>query len=210
VSVFGLGTSVAITDGGSHQKVEPKEIKKSHSDSCPDFQTVERLDQAQKARRRKMSQQVAKNFTRLTLVLVIAFGSAVISANAQSSTRVVADIPFEFIVADKTLPSGNYEVRAMFDNGHGLLIRSRDGSASAMRITNPVIGHGTETKSKLVFHRYGKTYFLAQVWNGDPDGVQLRKCSRERALQKEQTNIASKTDYATQGYEIVEVVAALR
>jgi hypothetical protein len=156
-----------------------------------------------------MSHQVAKSFTRLTLVLVIAFGGAVVSANAQSSTRVVADIPFEFIVADKTLPSGNYDVRPMFDNGHGLLIRSREGNASAMRITNSVIGNGKETKAKLVFHRYGKTYFLAQVWNGDPNGLELRKCSKERALEREQTNIA-KADFATSRYEIVEVVAALR
>jgi hypothetical protein len=156
-----------------------------------------------------MSQQVTKNFTRLMLVLVIAFGSAVVSANAQSSTRVVADIPFEFIVADKTLPSGNYDVRPMFDNGHGLLIRSREGNASAMRITNSVIGNGKETKAKLVFHRYGKTYFLAQVWNGDQNGLELRKCSKERALQREQTNIA-KADFAKQGYELVEVVAVLR
>jgi hypothetical protein len=156
-----------------------------------------------------MSQQVTKNFTRLMLVLVIAFGSAVVSANAQSSTRVVADIPFEFIVADKTLPSGNYDVRPMFDNGHGLLIRSRDGNKSAMRITNPVIGNGKEVKAKLVFHRYGKTYFLAQVWNGDQNGLELRKCSKERTLQREQTNIA-KADFAKQGYELVEVVAVLR
>jgi hypothetical protein len=121
----------------------------------------------------------------------------------------VADIPFDFIVADRTLPSGNYEVKPMFDNGHGLLIRSRDGSASAIRITNRLDGNGKEVKAKLVFHRYGKTYFLAQVWNGDPNGLQLRRCSKERALQREQSNIA-KADFATQGYELVEVVAALR
>jgi hypothetical protein len=156
-----------------------------------------------------MSHQIVKSFSMLILVVGLALGTAVVSANAQSSTRVVADVPFEFIVADRTLPAGNYDIRAMFDNGHGLLIRSRDAKASAIRMTTPLIGNGKEVKAKLVFHRYGQTYFLAEVWNGDPDGRQLRKCSKERALQKEQTNIA-KADFATQGYELVEVVAALR
>jgi hypothetical protein len=156
-----------------------------------------------------MKQQVLKSFSMLMLVVGLALGTAVVSAKGQSSTRVVADVPFEFIVADRTLPSGNYSVSTMFDNGHGLLIRSRDGKASAVRISTPLIGNGKESKARLVFHRYGQTYFLAQVWNGDPNGLELRRCNKERALQRGQSNLA-KADFPTQGYELVEVVAALR
>ena len=67
---------------------------------------------------------------------------------------------------------------------------------------------GDKSISKLVFHRYGSTYFLAQAWmSGDSAGCEISKTKQERALERELGKIA-----AYQGeslYEVVEVIATV-
>ena len=57
-----------------------------------------------------MKKQLLKGFTMLTLIAVIALASVVATAtaNPQASSRVVANIPFEFSVGYKTMPAGEY------------------------------------------------------------------------------------------------------
>ena len=68
--------------------------------------------------------------------------------------------------------------------------------------------------ARLVFHRYGERYFLAEVWNGvDNTGRQLRQSQEERAAAGELT-LASANNHASSAtqptYETVEVLASLR
>ena len=43
-----------------------------------------------------------------------------------------------------------------------------------------------QEQAKLIFHRYGNHYFLAQVWvDGETEGLQAQKSRGERALQRE-------------------------
>ena len=155
-----------------------------------------------------MAHQILKSLTMLTLVVGLTLAAAIVSANGQStSILVTADIPFDFIVGDKTLPSGKYSVRSASDDGKGLKISSRDGESSVMRLSNLADGTSKKRNARMVFHRYGQQYFLAEVWTGDNYGRQLLKCKKERHLGQELASNASKSD-AT--YEIVEVVAQVR
>jgi len=155
-----------------------------------------------------MTNQIVKSLTMLMLVVGLMLAAAVVSANGQSTSFLVtADIPFDFIVANKTLPSGKYTVRSVSDDGRGLKISSLDGESSVMRLSNLAVATGKKLNAKMVFHRYGQQYFLAEVWSGDNYGRQLLKCNRERHLRQELASNASKSDEA---YEIVEVVAQLR
>jgi hypothetical protein len=145
----------------------------------------------------------------LTLVVGLALAAVVVSANGQSrSTLARADIPFDFIVADKTLPSGKYTVTAATSSG--VLIRSRDGKSSAIRLSNVVPDQSKKRMAKMVFHRYGQQYFLAEVWSGDDYGHKLMQCKKERILRYELASNASKSDSVNGSYEIVEVVAQVR
>jgi hypothetical protein len=156
-----------------------------------------------------MSKQIVKRLTMLTLVIGLTMAAAVVSANGQITSQLVtADIPFDFIVAGKTLSSGKYTVRATTSDGTGLTISRRDGE-SAMILTNTVADK-SQKPARMVFHRYGQQYFLAEVWSGDSYGRHLRPCKRERNLRRELASNAAKSDLAKASYEIVEVVAQVR
>jgi len=156
-----------------------------------------------------MTKQLVKTLTMLTLVVGLALAATVLSAKAQlTSHGVIADIPFDFIVGDQTLPSGKYSVRAATGDGLGLTISNFNRKASAIRLTDPVTEKSENRNARLVFHRYGEQYFLAEIWSGDKQGNQFRECKRERSLQQDLAANASKTNSAKNGYQIVEVALA--
>lgn len=153
-----------------------------------------------------MSKQTLKNLTMLTLVVGLALATVVVPANGQmTSSRVTAVIPFDFIVGGKMLPSGKYTVSAATGDGEGLRITSRDSKSSVFRLSNPITGNGKNGKARMVFHRYGQQYFLAEVWSGDNYGRQLRSSKRERNLRQELASSASKDNSGKGAYEVVEV-----
>ena len=156
-----------------------------------------------------MSKQIVKNLTMLPLVVGLALAAAVVSVNGQStSVLVTSDIPFDFIVGDKTLPAGEYTVRSAASNG--VKISTRDNESSAMRLSNLAVDTSKKRNARLVFHRYGQQYFLAEIWSGDHYGRQLLQSKKERYLRHELASNASKSDSAKGSFEIVEVVAQVR
>lgn len=161
-----------------------------------------------------MKKELLKGFTMLMLIVVLALATAVASANAQSSNKVVADIPFGFSVGYKTMPAGEYSVQTVATAGDALMIQSGDAKISALRLSEATDRMKNKTHARLVFHRYGERYFLAEVWNGtDTSGRQLMKSLEERAIEQELAGIAAKSEQSETGqttYETVEVVAVLR
>lgn len=158
-----------------------------------------------------MKRELLKGFTMLMLIVVIALATAVASANAQSSNKVVADVPFEFSVGYKALPAGEYSVQTVASSGNALLIRSADAKVSALRLSEATDRMKNKSHARLVFHRYGERYFLAEVWNGaDTSGRRLLKSLEERAIERELASISSKSETAQTTYETVEVVATFR
>ncbi|PYS64527.1 MAG: hypothetical protein DMF76_04495 [Acidobacteria bacterium] len=132
------------------------------------------------------------------IALLVLVGSMAVAAQAQTSgrTQLIANIPFQFNVGNKTLPAGEYSVRQVNpDSDCGvLLLSSRDGNASAMIQVDSVIGKAQET-AKLTFHRYGNKYFFAQAWiDGDNTGMQAPKSKAERAAESELAGLQSKTE----------------
>lgn len=155
-----------------------------------------------------MRKQVVKGITMLTMIVAIAFATAVVSAQAQSAKTVTSNIPFEFIVADKTLPAGEYQVKRSL--GNALTIGTSDPDVAVSRLTNE-IQPNKDRRVRLVFHRYGDRYFLAEVWTGAGDvGRQLVKSRQERAIEREMSTLASKTEQGECGPDLVEVAAVLR
>lgn len=158
-----------------------------------------------------MKRQIAKGLTMLMLVVGLALASAAV-ANGQTGRQVKAQVPFDFIVTDKTLRAGQYEVLNMSSGGDAISIRKADGGSEAMLLTSPVIKNDwRDTQAKLVFHKYGETYFLSQVWlAGRNDCRELARSKQERAMQRELKQIAAYHGDTKPVYEIVEVVLAGR
>jgi len=129
-----------------------------------------------------MKKQGLRTFTMLSLVLML----TAISVAAQSARSKITNIPFDFIVGQKTLPAGEYTVepnRRDFDNVW--LIQSREGNASVLIATMTVRANQSQEETKLVFRKYGDQYFLSQIWTpGGNTGRELVMTRSERELAK--------------------------
>lgn len=114
------------------------------------------------------------------LALVLTFG-ALLGA-AQGKKSVILKAQFGFMVEQKELPAGTYQI--LVDHGW-LKISSIDGSKAAMVLTLPVSGKTPEGTGQVVFNRYGDHYFLSQVWLPEMEtGRQTLESREERELEK--------------------------
>lgn len=95
--------------------------------------------------------------------------------------KIQADIPFDFMVGDKTFPAGTYTFTQPTITPGVLRIRSLDGHDSVLVITQSVQESLTPPdETKLVFTRYGDLYFLAQAWIvGEIEGREFLKSRTE-------------------------------
>jgi hypothetical protein len=151
-----------------------------------------------------MRGRVVRGLAMLALLLTVALGTAVATANGQSKHKLTAQVPFEFIVGDKTLDAGQYQVSEVGVASDALAIKGADSKNSAIQLARTTASHQSKA-ARLVFRRYGNTSFLSQVWEGGEEiGRQLPKSSQERAMERELSRIAGNTKSL---YEEVVVLA---
>jgi hypothetical protein len=105
----------------------------------------------------------------------------------EPGTELRADIPFDFVVRGKTLPAGNYEIKRINDSPEGLIIRNiNDKHEHVMFETLSVDTRMAPRRGEIVFHRYGDSYFLAEVLTpGEEIGRELVPSRAERQLKRE-------------------------
>ena len=111
------------------------------------------------------------------------------SAHAQlPGTTLRAMIPFDFSVRGKLLAAGEYEIRRITDSPYdGLVISSvNDKHERVMFETEPVEARRISSQSKIVFHRYGDSYFMSEIFpGGDQTGSELFTSRQEHILRRE-------------------------
>src|SRR5215471_3742424 len=95
------------------------------------------------------------------MTLILAAAIAVPAVYAQSQITLTANVPFAFSIDGKSLPAGAYEVREL--GSRATVIETKDGKNHAMGLYAPA-GECKSGESKLVFHRVGDSYFLAEIW----------------------------------------------
>jgi hypothetical protein len=147
----------------------------------------------------------------LMLIGGLTAASAVV-ASGQAGRTVRANVPFDFVVAEKTLRAGDYDIVIPSRGGDALALRSTDGKEQVMRLSHAAQRvNDNKLTAKLVFHRYGSTYFLAQAWTaGESTGCELPRSRQERALESELKKIAAYHGDTKPVYELVEVAVAGR
>lgn len=112
------------------------------------------------------------------------FLGGVISTHAQAG-RVKVWVPFEFGVANKTLPPGAYVVWADHDQ---VWLRVYQGNVVAAVQSNRTVHDGGKT-GKVVFNCYEKLCFLSQLWLPDADAARqiLTSKSEKQAAKREES-----------------------
>ena len=121
----------------------------------------------------------------VTLMLGALLHLMAISVAAQNR-ELLADIPFNFTVCKQQMPAGKYRVRPITSSTSSLLlVRSTDGQSVEIACTHDV-QTPRPSEGKLIFHRYGNQYFLAELWfPGEMSGNQVWKSDREEAVIRE-------------------------
>jgi len=70
------------------------------------------------------------------------------------------NVPFAFVIADKQMPAGQYHVTSLYWNAAAIV--GAEGKGGVLTLGQPTM-LPAGTGPKLIFHKYGKLYFLAEV-----------------------------------------------
>jgi hypothetical protein len=128
--------------------------------------------------------QIKKRRTNMKTNLLRASILAVVAAAAvygQSTKTLKVTVPFDFVAGNRTLSAGQYSVAQGSVSG-SVIINSADHKGCAIVLANAIQSAAAPNQGKLVFHRYGNTYFLAEVWGAGACGRQIPQTKREREL----------------------------
>jgi hypothetical protein len=123
-----------------------------------------------------MYKHVYQVLTALTLVAWL-----MVPATQAQSIMLKAEIPFDFVVGEKRLPSGEYHVKSLSPTT--TQIQSKDARSTAIVLTTGMQAAKISNTGKLVFNRYGDQYFLSKIWTPSSDlGRELPKSRLEREV----------------------------
>jgi hypothetical protein len=121
----------------------------------------------------------------LGAVLGLLLALSAVPGHAQDVAKVMATIPFNFVVGNKELKAGDYVIESSFANT-ALRFRSADGDVQQIAFTLPIETNKTGNHERLLFHHDGDQYFLSQVWlSGDEKGQELIPAVKEKGSEKD-------------------------
>lgn len=116
------------------------------------------------------------NFFRIALCAALFVASVAMGQTKPGD--IVVDVPFPFVAGGQTLHAGHYIVAAMDDT-----VRLFNSQTSGIFLPTHSASRNTSDGTKLVFHRYGDTYFLSAMWiGGNAIGRELPRSKAEREL----------------------------
>jgi hypothetical protein len=122
----------------------------------------------------------------MPLILSVMLAGAAVSTRAQSSYGVRADVPFDFVVGDRTIPAGRINAHGISAATQGsLTITNIAQGKLALRTGRRVAGAEQAKQAKLVFHKYGNRYFLAQIFTPGYEAWEVTKSKEERSLERD-------------------------
>lgn len=106
---------------------------------------------------------------------------AALAAMAQGpSADLLVNVPFAFVIGSHHMQPGRYRVTKAADGV--LRISDTEVADNQMYMAVHSKQSNTPTDAKVVFHRYGDTYFLAEVWNGGDIGRELVRSKGEKEI----------------------------
>jgi hypothetical protein len=93
------------------------------------------------------------------------------------NARVKANVPFPFVVGDRTYAAGDYEFASQKET---VTVERSDGTRLTMQLANRVSGSTSSKTGEVVFECYDDQCFLSKVWvPGLDNGRQLLRSHME-------------------------------
>jgi hypothetical protein len=122
-----------------------------------------------------------KSYAAIALVACITF-VAMAATPSHAQVLIKANVPFEFCAGQAVHPAGEYAITR--GPSFSALVLSAGRRGIEIMLPKTTEWRNSEA-TKLVFHRYGDEYFLAEIWS-ELDGSmrQLNVTPRERQLAK--------------------------
>jgi hypothetical protein len=130
--------------------------------------------------------QYVMNLMLFTAMTVLGVAIISVPAHAQSGSRILANIPFDFSVGNTTLKAGTYTVEKL-ESGI-LAFSGNEDKEHQFALTIPGDFGNQSQEAHLVFTRYGNEAFLTRVFLAGEDYRELLRSSRERDLIKNQAS----------------------
>jgi hypothetical protein len=116
-------------------------------------------------------------------ILMMAAAAAVLAAPCVMANDVVlrVQVPFDFMVGDRHLPSGEYKF-VQEQDPRLVRIYSEGREQLAVALWHPV-APGATGNGELVFHKHGGQHFLKMIRASNGSGVSLPETRLERKAQ---------------------------
>jgi hypothetical protein len=128
---------------------------------------------------------MTKKILDILVGLIMLFAVAVpLRAGSILNHEMTVTVAFEFAAGDKLLPAGDYTVQ--LNPERGTVVLRGEGQKPLMLLTARKESRSAPQRGKLVFQRYGTSFFLNEVWNQDNStGQTLAPSAREKEMARE-------------------------
>ncbi len=128
-----------------------------------------------------MSKKILDILAGLILLSAVA---APLQAGSILNHEMTVTVGFEFAADDKLLPAGEYTVQ--LNSERGTVVLRGEGQKPLMLLTAGKESRSAPQRGKLVFQRYGTSFFLNEVWSQDNStGQTLAPSAREKEMARE-------------------------
>jgi hypothetical protein len=97
----------------------------------------------------------------VAVMLIVLSGLAIAQMN--SDTRIVTQVPFQFTVANKVVPAGQYVLQTATMDGKTLSIHNASGKVNLFITSSRNESKQAASQCALVFEQYGDRYFLSGI-----------------------------------------------
>lgn len=94
-------------------------------------------------------------------VMLIALSG--LAAAQSASPRIVAQVPFDFMVSNKTIPAGEIVLKSDNPEKSLWLVQNRDAKTGLFSLASVTDQTTDAANTVLTFHRYGNQYFLSEI-----------------------------------------------
>jgi len=128
---------------------------------------------------------MTKKILDILVGLIMLFAVAVpLRAGSILNHEMTVTVAFEFAAGDKLLPAGDYTVQ--LNPERGTVVLRGEGQKPLMLLTARKESRSAPQRGKLVFQRYGTSFFLNEVWSQDNStGQTLAPSAREKEMARE-------------------------
>jgi len=115
-----------------------------------------------------------------TIQLALLCLMAATGTRALAQSRITVNVPFDFLISDRTFPAGRYSVFSLHDR---LTVQDSSGKPVFIGIANQVSGRRVGRTGMIVFRCYEARCFLSELWTPTAEnGSRLLPSRHEAAL----------------------------